>query len=321
MPVIALLSSAWAVDLVIDLDADAPAEAAALTGDLDAVAANQLKLDALGPFLADMADAGSISTKGMGVDYAASMDKFGVGGSIGTGVSGVGLTFGNGDGDLPEGGVATQVTLMAGLNLGLLSGGDGVWKHLRLFANGLYAPLPSGTPFDGTMYNVGAHFQVGGIGQIASRGAISRGGIDLTGGVERTDYRLGLGESLPVDSGSGLKWQADGRFDVEVTADSVPLELSTSFRVLVVTAWVGGAVDLVDSVAVADASLQGPISYKKADVGTATVSLGEDGAGAASRVRLFAGTQVAVWLIHAYGQLNVGLDDTYGGHLGLRVMM
>lgn len=315
------VSRAAAQDLTVTFDADAPSEASALAGDLSAAAGDALKLDGVDAFLADMADAGAISQKGMGADYSGAMQKFAVGGAVGTGVHGVGLTFGNGDEDLPEGGFATQVTLMAGLNFGLFSDGEGVWKHLRLYANGMYAPLPSGSPFDGTMYNAGAHLQVGGLGRVAKDGPVSWGGIDVTGGVERTDYRLGLGQALAVDAGSGLTWDADGRFDVEVKADSVPIELSTSFRVLVASAFLGAGYDLVDSVAVVDASLQGPVVFDGDSVGAASVTLFDEAPGAAGRGRLFAGAQVALWLVKVYGQLNVGLDDSYGGHLGARVVL
>lgn len=317
----ATVVSAQSLEVTFDADTPAALDTAALTTELQSVADGQLKLGQVQSFLSDMADAGAISQKGMGAVYSGNMEKFVVGGAIGTGVHGVGLTFGNGDDDLPSGGFATQVTLMAGLNFGLFSGGDGVWKHIRVFGNGMYAPLPSGTPFDGTMYNAGAHLQIGGIGQVAGKGAVSWGGIDLTAGFERTNYRLGLGKSLPIDTGSGLVWNADGRFDVGVTADSVPLELSTSFRVLVVSAFVGGGYDLVTSSATLDASLSGPLEFEDDGVGTAALALTETNSGAPGRGRLFAGAEVALWVVKLYGQLNVGLDDSYGGHLGVRVML
>jgi len=69
--------------------------------------------------------------------------------------------------------------------------------------------------------------------------------------------------------------------------------------------------------------LEGPIEAtvdgQTANIGTASASL--DAAGLADSVvpRVFLGAQLNLWKFRTYGQLNVGLNDSFGGHVGARL--
>ena len=53
------------------------------------------------------------------------------------------------------------------------------------------------------------------------------------------------------------------------------------------------------------------------------VDLSYDGTGSADGItpRVFGGVQANILMFKLYGQLNVGFNDTFGGHTGLRVVL
>lgn len=332
---LALLAGAEAraqsVTLALDVDPQKSQQlgldTAAVQGDLASLIESELRLDTVTEFLDSMANAAAISSRGMGIDYASNPQKFVVGASVGTGVHDAGFTFAKGEQTLPTGGFAAQVSLMAGLNLGGVLGAKkgAAGRRFLVYANGMSMPLPSSSPFGGSMYNVGAHLQVNAIG--GGNGKIAEwGGLSLNGGFERSTYVMRLRRDLPLEVPSGgvdLGWAATGEFEVTALSDAIPLEISTNVRVLAVTAFLGGGVDLVTGTSVVAASMSGPIEGsaggRKVDLGNATLSVAADGIADELVPRLFVGAQANVLMVKAYGQLNVGLNDALGGHLGLRV--
>lgn len=276
-----------------------------------------------GDFLAGMANATSISTRGMGVDYASDFQRAVIGGSFGTAVAGR-AGFGRGDTPLPVGGFSAQVSLMAGLNLGFASSKDSFARRVRVFVNGMAMTLPSGSPFDGSFENYGAHLQLELIDGVSATVA-EWGGLALTGGYQRTNYHLELQEELPIDAEAGvpLTWNADGTYQVDAWANTIPLEVSTSFRVFVISGYMGVGYDLTTAGAESEATLQGDIDARVDDdkrrLGTGTVSLLDEAPGDDAVGRAFVGAQVNVLLVKAYGQLNIGFNETFGGNVGLRV--
>jgi hypothetical protein len=303
-----------------------------LEGALD----GELKLDQQQAFLEQMARATAISTKGIGVDYASNFKKFVVGGAVGSGAAGMGASFGKGEGGgkkggngLPEGGFAASVSLMVGINLGMFSDGEGAASRFRIYVNGMSMPLPSGTPFTGRMTNFGGHVQVKPIGEVDLK-IMKWGGFDFTTGYEHSIYTMGLQEGLPISfpmgSGTELTWDASGDFELSATAGSIPLELSTNLRLFILTAYAGGAFDVLFADAESSAKMGGPLTGKadgvpKTEVGTASLSFSQAATIEPFAGRVFGGAQINILMVKVYGQLNVGLNDSFGGHLGARIAL
>jgi hypothetical protein len=329
----ALVPSIASAQVRIDVELNQTAQDAGLTDadvadPVNEIIASELKLDGLTGFLDSMAKAQAMSNKGMGADYASNIKKFEVGGSVSSALNGAGFSFKKGRETLPQGGFAAHVTLMGGINLGLLASKKNAFsKRFRLYGNGLYMPLPGGDAFGGTMYNVGAHLQVKII-----RGADAKitewGGIDITSGFEYAGYQLNLKRDLPLDApieGGEVTWTASGDYGLSATATSIPIEVSTNVRVAIMTGYLGGAVDIYTGESALKANLSGPIkgtvkpTLKNERLGDATLALDAAGVPDAYVPRVFAGGQLAIGPLKGYGHLNVGFNQTYGGHLGGRL--
>lgn len=323
--------AAFAQDITFDVD-EAKAQqfgidVAQVEAELEGQASEALNLVDPEAFMDSMAAAGAIATKGMGVDYASNPQKFVFGGSLGAATQSAGFRFGRGDTALPQSGFATMVTFMGGLNLGIASKKKSPARRFLVYVNGMLLDMPSDREFGGSMYNVGAHLQVK-LVKGPNAKVTEWGGIDLTTGFERTQYALDLARDLPITAPVGeadLTWTATGQFDLTTTVDAIPIELSTNVRVLVVSAYVGGAVDVNTSSSTSTAGLTGPISAKlrgqEEDIGSASLDVSFAGASAPVVPRGFVGAQVNVLMFKVYGHLNGGLDGSLGGHVGARVAM
>jgi hypothetical protein len=330
-----------------------PARAQEVQFDIDDAAARQLGIDAqqvedaLGgtigdqlrlvdqeDFLAAMANATAISTRGMGVDYATNIETFVLGFSVGSGVATSGKVFGR-EGEenpLPTGGFSSQISIMAGVALGAFDGSGEdedatLLDRVRVYANGMSLRMPSGAPFEGSMTNLGAHLQLSLVNPMDAE-VVEWGGFALTGGYEHAIYHLSLQQELPIETTTGdarLRWAATGEYGVDAWSATLPLELSTNLRIVFVTAYAGAGLDLGVSRAKSLASLSGPLrgeaGQQSRDLGDASVSLEQAKGGDPARPRLFFGAQLDVFVLKAYGQLNLGTGDTYGGHIGLRVAL
>ena len=283
-------------------------------------------------FTSSMAEAASMSVKGLGVDYASNIQKFVVGGAISSGVHAAGLSFKKGTDVLPSGGFAGQLSLMAGVNLGLGGKEKGFFDRFRLYGNGLALRFPSGREFGGNMANVGAHLQVKIIGGIDAK-VTEWGGIDVTSGFDYTTYTLALRSELPLPApveGGDLTWNATGSYDLTTTATSIPIEVSTNVRVAILTAYLGGAYDLNMASTSSQASLAGPVnatiesdavSINDENIGEASLSLAGSGVADPQAMRVFLGIQGSVLMIKGFAHLNVGFNGAIGGQLGVRVAM
>jgi hypothetical protein len=323
-------SAAQAQSITINIDKTAAEEygldVGGLEENLNSAVSDQLNIGDQTAFLAGMANAAALATKGMGVDYASNPKRVVFGGSFGTTVNGVGAGFSSGDYAVPEGGFSLQASAMAGINLGF-GNEDSALSRFRLYANGL-ALGTSGDSFDASVYNYGAHLQIQVIKPRMSA-AVEWGGLALTSGYEMSGYVMRLTSALPVETeqdGVILKWDAVGTYDIESVSDTIPVEVSTNLRVLVATVFVGGGVDIVNSgSATSEIALGGDISASaygtQSNLGNIGVSLAGEGFADEIVPRVFTGLQADILFLKLYGQLNIGFNESFGGHFGARVVL
>ena len=316
-----LVSAAQAQEVQVDLSQGAAAgfDTAPAETQLVQAADAALKLTNQAAFLDEMAKATALSTRGLGVDYASNPEAFVFGIGFGSAVNAAGAQLGRGELDLPEGGFAGAVSFMAGLNLGMgASEDDAFGKRFRVYAHGMYW-TPEYEPFAGTIVNYGGHLQIQVVRPRIGE-ALEWGGLALTSGYQRTSFSMDLSSPIPIDAGQ-LVWNADGQYSISSMAESVPIEVSTNLRVLVATAYVGGGADVnLQSAASSELVLTGEIEASNGTVlGSASVTDAAAGAGDFIVPRVFMGLQADLMMIKLFGQLNVGFENSFGGHLGLRV--
>lgn len=304
-------------------------ELATLESDLSSLISDQLKTDAPDAYMEQFAEADAIALKGMGVDYASNPKRFVVGGTLGTGVSGIPLTFSRGDA-LPEGGFAFMASLHAGVNLGMIvPGEDDLFDRFLVYVNGMALQSPKNDVFAGNLYNVGVHGQVKLIGpmQVAAK-LVEWGGLDFTTGYERSYYEIELTQGFPISQQVGssvVTWDATGNYVMSATSDAVPLELSSNLRVFVATVYAGVGLDLHSARAQAEASLSGPVDSASGststNIGTATVSLAGAGQATPAQPRAFVGVQLNAGPAKVYAHVNVATEERFGGFLGVRLAL
>lgn len=332
VPMLTLLlaHSALAAAPVVTVDITLPTEAQQAGMDetqleqaLTEAIAQELHTVDLAAYMDQMANANALSAKGLGVDYASDMQRFEFGGGFGTAVNGAGFAFTSGGG-LPETGFALQVGLMAGLNLGIASPKESALRRFRLYVNGMSATTRR-DPFTATFLNYGAHLQIQAVKGGDKTSGVRWGGLDLTTGYEFSSYIMALDKGLPV-AADNLTWDASGNMTLRATAQSIPLELSTNLHFFVVTAFVGAGGDYnLSGDSTASIGIEGPITLtyngQTANVGGAEASISQDGTASTFSPRVFGGAQIDIFMVKVYGQLNVTLDHSVGGHVGLRVAL
>jgi hypothetical protein len=327
----AVLPAAAQSNVVFDLNdqqaQDLGIDAQAVADELGQEIGDQLNLVDNASYLQAFADADAIAMKGMGVDYASNPKKFSIGAAFGSGVANVPLTFVRSPTTLPEGGYAFMASIYGGVNLGILTPSDDALDRFTLYVNGLAFDPPGSKSFKGSMKNWGVHAQIKLVGPVNAK-VLEWGGLDLTAGYEHSFYALTLSQALPLTqkvAQADLTWTATGTYTISSTAGTVPLELSTNLRVLAITAYGGVGVDVDTAHADSQASLSGPIDAKvggqSENLGTASVSLTDTAQAEPFSPRLFVGAQVNVLAVKVFGQLNLGLDDAYGGFLGARLAL
>lgn len=311
------------VDVNEDLAAQYGIDAGRLESELTESFDKELHLADMSGYLAGMANAAALSTRGIGVDYATSPTHFISGGSLGTAVNKGGGTLGRGGKELPEFGFAFQAAVMMGLNLGAFDEDRGFFDRWVVYVNWLMADTHQ-VPVEGSLHNFGAHLQ---LELIRSRDGkvLEWGGVDLTGGYEWSYYALDLAAPLPVKASADdveIVWKATGTYFIESVGRSVPLEASTSVRLLFLTGFAGLGVDLTDVSARSKVSLGGRFNVdvrgESVELGGVNAHVSDIGRGAQVVPRVFGGLQLDLWMLKLYGQLNYGFNQTFGGHAGVR---
>lgn len=314
--------AAHAQDLQIEIT-NPDADEAQIRAALGSLAADSFRLEDQSDFLEQMADATLLAAKGMGVDYASSPQRFVVGASVGSALSGTGFGFGYGTGVLPSGGFAFQMAITGGLNLGWLAQSDGFARRIVIYGHGM-GVSGSRDYFSTRTAAFGGNIQVA-VVKPKVEGSVGWGGLQFTTGVSHARYALELTNSVPVQ-GDTASWEADGRYTVEATGTSLPLELSTNMRLAFLSFFLGGGLD-VDFYARGDSeiALEGPISAsvngRTTEVGTASIRAGDGMEFSGVAPRFFTGLQINIFPVKLYGQLNVAGARGFGGHTGLRVVM
>ena len=269
-------------------------------------------------YLRSFNDAQSFTTRGLGVDYGSTIGLVEVGIAANLAVNG-NKAFVEGDGHTqPVAGVATNITAMAGLNLGFLG-----LRPVTLFGN-YFTNKQSYQGFAVALDNYGAHLQVKLFTprkETLWNAFLQWGGIAVTSGFDHARMRLSLGgtfsRGFPVNNGgrevARIAVDSTGEFAMESRSWSIPLELTTNFRFLYVLSAYGGvgfdfqikgSSDLAANVT---GKLTGttPASSTPVDLGKATVTATEDATPSPAQFRGMVGLQANVWFVKLFTQVNV----------------
>jgi hypothetical protein len=281
-------------------------------------------------FLRLSANAASLSSKGLAVDYTTEFDRviFGVGinGAVATGQSDLGSVV-DVMGDALGGSFDRAVPVGAGAQLSLLAGVR-LSERLFVFANGLAYPI-SFSSFSGSGYNVGAHVQYRLGAGLGSEVLAEWGGLVLTTGIELSRASISLEDGLeapaPLSADFDVRTNATGTLTLTEEALTIPLELTTSVRLLsflTVFAGVGADVQLGQATfgLDVDATLTGVSGATEYALGTATAVY--EGTSDADDVmfRVLAGVELGVGPVHVYTQANLLPKDlSLGLAAGLRM--
>lgn len=280
-------------------------------------------------FLEAFSDAASFSNRGIGVDYAANTHGLivGVAGNVAVGVSD---SIENEDTDQPAGGVAPNVSLMVGMNMKKLLD----QPQLTLFVNGFHRE-GSYEQLDASITSAGAHAQYKLFRNLERRKrnlVFLWGGVDLTGGIEFSRLALTLTDTLEtnlgVDGDTGevpVVVRSRGRYDMNVSALTVPLEATTNVRLFYLLSLYGGVgfdiqlggSDLeanLDSTVVSEPGTAGELI-----IGNADVVIDEDNGPSPGRVRGLLGVQLNIWRLKTFVQFNLMPNRAASVAFGARV--
>jgi hypothetical protein len=271
-------------------------------------------------YVRSFGDAQSFTTRGLGVDYGSTIDVLEVGIAANVAVNG-NRAFTEGDSRTqPVAGVATNITLMAGLNLGFLG-----LRSVTLFGN-YFAKKGTYREFAADLENYGAHLQLKLFRprkETLWNAFLQWGGIAITSGFDHARMRLSLGQTftraIPLSGGqqtlADIDVAATGTFALESRTWSVPLEVTTNFRFLyVMSAYAGAGFDWqfgggCDMDVNLNGTLTGRVpSQAPVDVGSAQVVATEHAQPSKGKVRGILGLQANVWFVKLFTQLNIVPD-------------
>lgn len=275
-------------------------------------------------FLRDFQNAQSFSSKGLGVDYAseATLVEVGATFSFASNIDKAYKSSGSST-DPPFAGVGTNISLMAGVGGGLFG-----FDPLMVFGNWFKHGISLGQ-FDGNYHNWGLHAQLRLFGPSRKMSAIKMlvrwGGIAITSGADYSHITLGARTSLHstfnlpavgIPQGAPVTIKNTGimTFTLEQTTWSIPLEVTTSLRLLsLVTVYggigldfqLGGGSDM--RLDMRGASLSGEVSGVRFDnLGSADVWATGHVKPSPARLREIVGVQLGIMdMIRFFLQVNV----------------
>jgi hypothetical protein len=323
-----VLSPSGAVCITPSSSGTADAFAAAISG--GTMTANQLaqqlagQVDALfqtanlSSFLHDFQNAQSFSTKGLGVDYAseATLVEAGATVSFASNVDAAYKPSGSYT-DPPIAGGGLNFSLMGGVGMGLFG-----FDPLMIFGSWFKGSASIGQ-LDGSYDNWGLHAQLRLFGPSRKMSALKMlvrwGGIAITSGADYSHVSASNSKSikstLNVVPNAPVTVTSTGNlvFKLDQTTWSVPLEVTTSLRLLsLVTVYgglgmdwqLGGGSELSIGMA---ANLSGQFQGAQyQDLGTATINAGGKVKPSPARVREIVGVQLGIMdLVRLFVQANV----------------
>lgn len=260
-------------------------------------------------FLRSFANATSFASRGVGVDYAPLFRglELGLTANIAAAVDGLE------EGEDPVGGVAPNVSLMAGLSLSR-------WGHpeIVLYGNGFHRTGKL-DELSGSITNAGVHGQYHLFfpAKDASTLLFLWTGLHLTAGVELSRWSFGIEDDVTrdatVDGDNGasttITTVATGRFDLSATSTTIPLEVTTSARILYfVGVYAGAGLDFQVGKARADATLDGvmtgtdPTDGSAVNMGTAVITASGEQGPSPVAYHLLGGLELNVWRLKAFLQ-------------------
>ncbi len=277
-----------------------------------------------------LTDAQAFSNKGLGVDYASNPTAFvvGVAGNFAVSLGDKGL--GERYSERPIVGSAPNVSVMAGLNMDLI-GMDWLTLYGNFFTQALTIEEVSGN-----LLNWGIHAQVKFFRPQDDGLEIlfQWGGIDFTTGYEYSRLKLDLEKQLdtPLPLAGGVAatealFGGIGTFNITTTANTIPVELSTNFRLFyVLTLFMGAGYDIQLGNGKMTINLDGdltaanPMGGDDIDLGTANVIASESSKPTEGLPRLMAGVQINLSMVKIFVQLNaIPPDRAISGGGGLRI--
>jgi hypothetical protein len=259
--------------------------------------------------------------RGIGVDYVSMPSDLivGIGGNFAVAASG------DYNADMrPTAGLSPNFACMAGLNLSKY--GRPRWT---LFANGFYRK-GSTTELRGGITSAGLHAQYRLIQPqepSVATDVLRWTGLDITSGLELTRWSLGMEDSITTDfvvdgsAGSAMMvLDSTGTFDVQSTAMTLPVELTTGIRIaMLVSMYVGAAVDFTASSGSLSANLTGNLMRDDgSSVGTTKITGGGDSSGSPVAARILAGVQLNLWKLKVYVQVNGSATPAASVGAGIR---
>jgi hypothetical protein len=277
-------------------------------------------------FLQRFGDAQSFTSRGLGVDYASEATYFEVGGAASFAL-GMDKNYQPGNAlPVQVQSVGLNASLMAGVSLSSLG------IPVMLFGNGMHVPTQRYGDMSGSLDNWGVHAQLRLFGPSRKTSALGMlvrwGGIAITTGYDYSHMNLRLNRdivsnfSIPNSLTQGVNVDVTGSasgtavFSVDMTTKSIPLEITTSVRLLtLLTAYGGMGFDFnVGGTSVMNldlnASLLGhvpsPGGQTNLDIGSARVQATIPPVGpSAAKIRGILGVQVNLFMVRLFTQVNI----------------
>jgi hypothetical protein len=289
-------------------------------------------------FLHGFQNAQAFSAKGLGVDYASETTRVEVGGTLSL-ASNVDKAYkpSGSPTDPPISGGGANFSLMAGIG-GRLVGLDPV----MLFGNWFKWDGIKLGDLEGSYHNWGVHAQLRLFGPSTKSSAtkliVRWGGIAITSGADYSKMTLSARKhiapsfNLPTYAlgvPATVSAQGDLVFSLQQTTWTVPLEVTTSLRLLSlftiyggigIDFQLGGGSDLV--IGMENASVSGKAQGTTVDLGTASIRVGQHVSPSPARLREILGLQVGLFdVVRIFLQVNASGSSPMLASLaaGLRV--
>ena len=279
---------------------------------------NQLfQIANVGAFLKDFQNAQSFSSKGLGVDYASEATLVEAGATLSFPINVDKAYKPSGSyTDPPISGGGANFSIMGGLGFGMFG-----FDPLMVFANWFKGSASLGQ-LDGNYQNWGLHGQLRLLGPSRSTSAVKLlvrwGGIAVTSGVDYSHLELSakkaISSTLDVVPGAPVTVTSTGNltFTVDQTTYSVPLEVTTSLRLLsLVTVYGGFGLDFqLGGGSNMKIGMNANMSGKFAgtaynDLGTATINATGHVSPSPARLREIVGVQLSIMdLVRFFAQVN-----------------